>query len=97
MTLWMLITSWFCGNPSLKTLPFKFQKQFELKDENSMRVYRKMKAMMDAVIAGTKKVNAWNVQHGTWEVPMELQLYESVLLYSNTQQRVGTISIGMHR
>jgi hypothetical protein len=31
------------------------------------------------VIKGAKQVDAWNVQHGTWEVPMVLQLYESVI------------------
>ncbi len=35
--------------------------------------------MMDAVIKGAKQVDAWNAQHGTWEVPMALQLYESVI------------------
>ena len=35
---------------------------------------------MDAVIEGAKKVNAWTVQpSGTWDVPMAMQLYESVL------------------
>ncbi len=34
---------------------------------------------MDAAIKGAKQVDAWNAQHGTWEVPMALQLYESVI------------------
>jgi hypothetical protein len=41
--------------------------------------FEKMRAMMDAVIKGAKQVDAWNVQHGTWEVPKALQLYESVI------------------
>ena len=45
-----------------------------------------MKAMIDAVIVGAKKVDAWDPQPGTWEVGMALRLYESVTLYSNTQQ-----------
>ena len=52
MTLCTLITSWFCGNPSLKTIPFKFLKQSEFKEEKTRRVFRKMKAMIDAVIVG---------------------------------------------
>jgi hypothetical protein len=34
--------------------------------------------MIDAVIVGAKKVDAWNPQSGTWEVGMALRLYESV-------------------
>jgi hypothetical protein len=78
MTLCTLITSWFCGNPSLKTIPFKFLKQSEFKEEKTRRVFRKMKAMIDAVIVGAKKVDAWTPQSGTWEVRMALSLYESV-------------------
>jgi hypothetical protein len=32
---------------------------------------------MDAVIKGAKQVDVWNAH--TWEVPMALQLYESVI------------------
>ncbi len=74
MTLCRLITSWFCGNPSTKTLLFKFLEQCDMKDERTKRVFRKMRAMMDAVIAGAKQVDAWNAQHSTWEVPMALRL-----------------------
>jgi hypothetical protein len=49
-----------------------------MKHESTKRVFQKMRAMIDAVINGAKQVDAWNVQHGTWEVPMALQLYESV-------------------
>jgi hypothetical protein len=38
-----------------------------------------MRAMMDAMVKGAKQVDAWNAQHGTWEVLMALQLYESVI------------------
>jgi hypothetical protein len=38
-----------------------------------------MRAMIDAMIKGAKQVDVWNAQHGTWEVPMALQLYESVI------------------
>jgi hypothetical protein len=55
MTLCTLITSWFCGNLSLKTLPFKFLKQCNLKDENTKRVFQKMRAMINAVIVRAKK------------------------------------------
>ncbi len=34
---------------------------------------------MDAVIAGAKQVDVWNEEHGTWEVQMALQFYESVV------------------
>jgi hypothetical protein len=72
MTLYTLITSWFCGNPCLNTLPFKFLKQCNTKDESMKRVFQKMRAMMDAMIKGAKQVDAWNAQHGTWEVPTAL-------------------------
>ncbi len=39
MTLCTIITSWFCGNLSMKTLPFKFLKQFDMKDESTKRVF----------------------------------------------------------
>ncbi len=38
-----------------------------------------MRAMMAAAIKGAKQVDASNAQHGTWEVPMALRLYESVI------------------
>ena len=34
--------------------------------------------MIDAVIVGAKKVDAWEPQSGTWEVRKALSLYESV-------------------
>jgi hypothetical protein len=40
-----------------------------------------MRAMMDAVIKEAKQVDVWNAQHGTWEVPMALQLYERIPLF----------------
>jgi hypothetical protein len=39
MTLCTIITSWFCGNLSMKTLPFKFLKQFDMKHESTKRVF----------------------------------------------------------
>jgi hypothetical protein len=74
MTLCTLIMSWFCGNPSLKSLPFKFLKQINMEN-----VFQKMRAMMDAVIKRAKQVDAWIAQHGTWEVLMASQFYESVI------------------
>jgi hypothetical protein len=79
MTLCTLITSWFCGNPSMQLLPFKFLKQRDLKNESAKSVFRKMSAMMDAVIKGAKKIDKWNPQSGTWEVPIALLLYKEVI------------------
>jgi hypothetical protein len=65
--------SWFCGNPITKILPFKFLKQHNLKEEHSKRIFRKMRAMMNAVVEGAEKVNAWTRQpSGPWGLPMAL-------------------------
>jgi hypothetical protein len=81
MTLCTLITSLFCGNPCIKTLPFRFLKECNLKEKHLKRVFRKMRAMFDVVIEGTKKANAWTTVQtsGAWDVPIALHLYESVL------------------
>ncbi len=50
-----------------------------MKDDSTKRVFQKMRAMIDAMIKEAKQVDAWNAQHGIWEVPMALQLYESVI------------------
>jgi hypothetical protein len=41
MTLCTFITSWFCRNLSLKTLPFQFVKQCNMKDDSTKRLYQK--------------------------------------------------------
>jgi len=56
MTLCTLVTSWFCGNPSAKTLPFKYPLQADFKSSSMKSDHQKMKEMIAAVIAGANQV-----------------------------------------
>ena len=79
MTLCTLVTSWFCGNPSAKTLPLKYLVWADFKSKSMKNEHHKMKGMIAAVIAGAKKVEMdMDFVNGAWDVPRALQLYGGV-------------------
>ena len=64
MTLCTLVTSWFCGNPSTKTLPFKLLVGANIASKRMKNEHQKMKSMMGAVIAGAKQFyGCWSCRH----------------------------------
>ncbi len=78
MTLCTLVTSWFCGNPSTKTLPLKYLLQADFKISSMKSDHRKMKGMIAAVIAGANQVMEMDWHNGAWDIQWELQLYRGV-------------------
>jgi hypothetical protein len=54
-----------------------------------MKIRREFFKKREQYGAGAKKVNVWNVQHGTLEVTMALKLYESVLPLFKYPTRAG--------
>jgi hypothetical protein len=79
MTLCTLVISWFCGNPSTKTLPLKYLTTMDLKTKSMKSELRKMKQMIAAVTAGATKVELdMDFVNGAWDIPRALQLYGGV-------------------
>ncbi len=78
MGLCALVVSWFCGNPSQKTLPLRFLVPAGLKSRLMKSEHWKMKILMGAVITGAQQMGVWDGQNGTWDVPQAMQLYNSV-------------------
>ena len=78
MTLATLLTSWFCGNQSTRTIPFKLLKATELENKQEKVQLCKMRKLVDAVIAGAKQEGAWREQRGAWDIGSTVRLFESV-------------------
>ncbi len=56
MTLCTLVTSWFCGNPSAKTLLLKYLVQADIKSSSMKNDHQKMRILIAAVISGANQV-----------------------------------------
>jgi hypothetical protein len=80
MSLMTLTTSWFCGNESMKTIPFKLLRVSEITNNNEKYKLTHMKMLMLAVEIAAKKVGTWDAlaQRGAWDVGLTMRLYESV-------------------
>ncbi len=78
MGLCALVVNWFCGNPSLKTLPLRFLVPADLKSHSMESEHWKMKILMGAVITGAQQMGVWDERNGAWDVPWAMQLYNSV-------------------
>ena len=79
MTLATLLTSWFCGNQSTRTIPFKLLKATELETEREKCRLCKIRKLIDAVIVGAKQEGVWRDQRGAWEIGSTVRLYEGVM------------------
>jgi hypothetical protein len=79
MTFATLLTSWFCGNQSKKTIPFKLLRATELENKREKFQLCKMRTLIEAVIAGAKREGVWNEQRGAWDVGSTVRLYENVV------------------
>jgi hypothetical protein len=78
MTLCAVVMNCFCRNPSTKTLPLKVPVPADFKNCFMKCEHQKMKVLMGAVIAGAKQLGVWDGQHGAWDIPRAIRLYESV-------------------
>ena len=81
MTLCTLITSWFCGNESAKTVPFKLLRPMEIKKVSERHKWSKMKLLMMGVQLAAERCDMWRPQRGTWDVGSMVRLYEAVRPY----------------
>jgi hypothetical protein len=79
MTFATLITSWFCGNQSMKKIPFKLLRATELENKREKFQLCKMRKLIEAVIAGAQREGVWNDQRGVWDVSLTERLYENVV------------------
>lgn len=59
MTLCTLITSWYCGNESTKTVPFKMLRATEIKNKKERYKLSQMKALMLAVEVAAERAEVW--------------------------------------
>jgi len=81
MTLCTLITSWFSGNQSTKTLPFKLLRPMEIAKVSERHKCSKMKVLMMGVQLAAERCDMWRPQRGTWDVGSTVRLYEAVRPY----------------
>ena len=81
MTLCTLITSWFSGNQSTKTLPFKLLRPMEIAKVSERHKCSKMKVLMMGVQLAAEQCDMWRPQRGTWDVGSTVRLYEAVRPY----------------
>jgi hypothetical protein len=81
MMLCMLITCWFCGNESAKTVPFKLLRLMQIKKVSERHKWSKMKLLMMGVQLAAEQCDMWRPQRGTWDVGSAVRLYEAVRPY----------------
>jgi hypothetical protein len=65
MTLCTLITCWFCGNESAKTVPFKLLRPMEIKKVSERHKWSKMNFLMMGVQLAAERCDMWRPQRGT--------------------------------
>jgi hypothetical protein len=77
----MLITAWYCGNESTKTVPFNLLKATEIKKKEERCKLSKMKVLMSGVQTAVERVEVWQhlVRRGSWTVGKTVRLYKSVI------------------
>jgi len=80
MSFATLITSWFCGNESMRTVPFKLLRATEITNKKERYKLSHMKALMLAVEIAAQRVRTWDAlaRRGSWDVGSTVRLFESV-------------------
>jgi hypothetical protein len=78
--LMTLITSWFCGNESMKTVPLELLRVTKIKNNKERYKLSQMKTLMLAEEIAAKRVGTWDAlaRRGAWDVGSTVRLYESV-------------------
>lgn len=98
MSFATLITSWFCGNESMRTVPFKLLRATEITNKKERYKLSHMKALMLAVEIAAQRVGTWDAlaRRGSWDVGSTVSLFESVHHFfeyrSNNKCRTAHIS-----
>ena len=80
MSLVTLITSWFSGNESMRTVPYKMLRATEIMSKKERYKLSQMKILMLGVEIAAKRVGTWDqfARRGSWEVGSTVRLFESV-------------------
>jgi hypothetical protein len=89
MTLCTLITCWFCGNESAKTVPFKLLRPMEITKVSERHKLSKMKVLMMAVQLAAERCDMWRAQRGTWDIGSTVRLYEAVRPYFTYPSKIS--------
>ncbi len=80
MMLVTLMTSWFSGNESMRTMLYKFLKAMEIVCKKERYKLTQMKIFMMGVEIAAKRVGTWErvARNGSWEVGSAVRLFESI-------------------
>jgi hypothetical protein len=79
ITLCTLMTSWFYGNESAQTVPYKLLKGVEIKSKGERYKLLQVKLLMAAVESGARGLGVWPDRSvGVWDVGSTVWLYERV-------------------
>jgi len=89
MTLCTLITCWFCGNESAKTVPFRLLRPMEIKKVSERHKLSKMKLLMSGVQLAAERCDMWRERSGTWDVGSAVRLYEAVRPYFSYPAKIS--------
>ena len=85
MSLVTLITSWFSGNESVRTVPYKQLRAADIVKVKERSKLSQMKKLISAVEIAAKREGIWNDlaqrQKGSWDVGSTVRLYEGVQHY----------------
>ncbi len=80
MSLVTLITSWFSGNESMRTVLYKLLRAMEIVCKKERYKLSQMKILMLGVETAAKRVGTWDrfARRGSWDVGSAVRLFESV-------------------
>ena len=89
MSLMTLITSWFCGNESMKTVPLKLLTATEIKNTKERYKLSQMKTLMLAVEIAAERVGTWDafVWRGAWDVGSTVRLLRVFIIILGIRHR----------
>ncbi len=96
MSLMTSITSWFCGNEIMKTVPLKLLTATEIKNAKERYKLSQMKTLILAVEIAVKRVGTWDAfaRRGAWDVGSTVRLLRVFIIILGIRQRSN---IGMLR
>jgi hypothetical protein len=75
-----LMTSWFSGNESMRTVPNKLLKATEIVCKKERYKLAQMKILMRGVEIAAKHVGTWErfARNGSWEVGSAVRFFETI-------------------
>ena len=80
MTMVTCMTSWFSGNESMRTVPYKLLKATEIVCKKERYKLAQMKILMNGVEIAAKRVGTWEryARNGSWEPWSAVRLFETI-------------------